>query len=215
MAKPKPIIIIDTAEQRPFKFTSEVMSVRGSLWSGDCAIVAPNVPEYVTRRRVPTKGEVKPAFPVLYAPHVASEEQVAICERKREDGSKETVRVLVLPFRVERKSADDLAGCCIDGPETRDRFEAELARLATFGPGRAVVVVEAGLAEIARHTYRSKLAPAALVASTIAWQQRTGVGFIWAGNRALAARWTERFLLRALEDHLAEEAARPAEELPG
>lgn len=201
MAPPLPIIITDTAEQRAFVFSDEVRVLRGSLWSGDYAIVAPDVPEYVTRRRQPTKREeaARPEFPALYASDVDPREHVAQIESA--DGVR---RLLVLPHRVERKSLDDLAGCCT---HERERFEAELGRLASLGPGRAVVVVEAGIGDVAAHSYKSKLRPRALVASTIAWQQRYAVGFLWADGRARAAQVAEMWLLRALKDHLAERKA--------
>lgn len=207
MAPPKPIIVTDTAEQRAFTFPKgRVLSVRGSLWSGDYAIVAPDVPEYVTRRRRPTKKEeaARPAFPVLYAPEVGMVEHVAVSTRA--DGT--TARVLLISVRVERKSLDDLTKCCT---HDRERFEEELARLSTFGPGRTVVVIEGSLQDVAARRYTSKVIPKSVVGSTIAWGLRFGVGFLWAGNRPAAARWTERYLCKALEDYLVEQRAEEPE----
>lgn len=208
MAPPKPIIVTDTAEKRAFRFSGDVICVRGSLWSGDYAIVAPDVPEYVTRRRRPTKKEeaARPAFPVLYAPEVGMVEHVAVSTRA--DGT--TARVLLISVRVERKSLDDLAGC-VTGE--RERFEAELARLSTFGPGRTMVVIEGGIDDIAAHRYVSRVSPKSVIGSMLAWGLRYGVAFMPAGSRPAAARLTERYLCKALEDYLVEQRAEePASE---
>lgn len=82
---------------------------------------------------------------------------------------------------VERKSLDDLAGCCTT---SRERFERELARGADMDC--FTVVVESDPATVLKHRYRSKLNPHSLLQSVITWQMRYGTPFIWAGNRDAA-----------------------------
>jgi len=79
---------------------------------------------------------------------------------------------------VERKALDDLVGCLTVG---RDRFERELVRakdLACFA-----VVVEASMEDVARHRYKSRMAPDAAIQSVLAFQVRYGVPFVWADCR--------------------------------
>lgn len=83
---------------------------------------------------------------------------------------------------IERKELGDLVGCCTHG---RERFEAELHRLQSY-KCRAVIV-EASMADILAHAYRSQCHPSAVIGSCAAWTQRYAVPFIWAGNAAAAA----------------------------
>jgi len=219
MSAPRPIIICDTREQTPLRFSNAVDVVRGSLASGDYAIVAPDVPEYITRRRRPTKKEAPPpAFPALQLPGGAmSVEGIlgihsAVIEREVEGQLGEMIpsvsRMIVLPRRVERKSLADLVACCT---KERERFEAELVRLAALRPGRAVVVVEASLEAARAGAYRSQTIPASVVGSTIAWWEDFGVPTIWAADPGEAARWVERWLVMALERHVEATRAELAE----
>lgn len=92
---------------------------------------------------------------------------------------------------VERKSLDDLAGCCTT---SRDRWERELARGADMEC--FVVVVESDPASVLKHRYRSKLNPNSLLQSTLAWQLRYGVHFLWAGSRAAGEYMTHGVLAK-------------------
>lgn len=193
MSAPRPVIICDTREQTPLRFSPAVEVIRGTLSSGDYAIAAPDVPEYLTRRRRPTKKDAPPpAFPMLSTSGLS--ENVATCE-----SGEGTARVVLLPRRVERKSLPDLVACCT---VERERFEGELARLAAFRPGRAVIVVEATHAQAEAGIYRSRTAPAAVIASTVAWWEDFGIPTHWGGKPDECARWVERWLVMALERHV-------------
>lgn len=79
---------------------------------------------------------------------------------------------------IERKSLDDLACTLTAG---RERFERELVRAR--GLDRFWLVVEGDMDQVARHEYRSKMHPAALIQSVFAFQARYGLSVVWAGNR--------------------------------
>ena len=89
---------------------------------------------------------------------------------------------------VERKSPGDLLGCMTAG---RERFERELARLAELD--HAAVVVEGDLRELMGGVH-SRINPASVAGSLIAWSQRFGVHFWTLPTR----RWAEKFALRVL-----------------
>ena len=102
---------------------------------------------------------------------------------------------------VERKSLPDLVGCLIG--EQRKRFERELARarhLEFFA-----VVVEANLADVLAGRYVSKMVPAAVLQSVIAFMVRYGHSFILAQDRAggelvthgLLTKWAREITTRA------------------
>ena len=87
---------------------------------------------------------------------------------------------------VERKAIPDLLGCLGHG---RERFERELARGRYAG--RFIVVIEGTLADLL-HEARG-LHPNAILGSLAAWQRRF-CPFFFAGNAALAAAFSLRFL---------------------
>lgn len=193
MSPPRPIIVVDTREQTPWRFSRDVDVVRATIPSGDYAIVAPDVPEYLTRRKRPKKKDAPPpAFPVLSAS--GSSEHVAVFE-----GPDGVVRYPLLPWRVERKASDFAASCTSDRP----RFERELVRLgANFRPARVVLVVEYTFNEIEAGIYRSQASPQSLIASTVAIHHDYGITTHWGGSREECARWVERWLVMALERHV-------------
>ena len=78
---------------------------------------------------------------------------------------------------IERKSLADLVGCCTTG---RDRFKHELHRLRGFY--LSAVIIEASVAQVMGHGYRSRIAPESVLGSCCSWQIRYGVSFIWAGE---------------------------------
>ncbi len=81
---------------------------------------------------------------------------------------------------LERKSLADLI-CCVTGE--RERFQRELIRLLGY-PTRAVII-EASWADLERGNWRSKVTPAAVVASITSWIG-LGIPFVMAGDRRAA-----------------------------
>ena len=69
---------------------------------------------------------------------------------------------------IERKTLDDLAGCCVDSG--RDRLEHELHRLRGFRFARLLIV--GSVQEILRHEYRSRIEPKSVLHSLSAWEAR-------------------------------------------
>jgi len=103
---------------------------------------------------------------------------------------------------IERKSLPDLWTCC--GSE-RDRFEAELARLAAY-PLRAVVI-ESTIDAVLGTIPRGRVQPVTVVRSTIAWSQDFAVPFVWTCNPTTAAAWVEYALCRVARKASRERAA--------
>jgi DNA excision repair protein ERCC-4 len=99
-----------------------------------------------------------------------------------------SVRGLEPHIAIERKSLDDLLGCIGGG---RPRFERELRRL--LGYDVRAVVVEAGWTDLEAGEWRSKVTPAAAVASVLGWTS-WGIPFILAGDRGRAEKYTARIL---------------------
>ncbi|QDU46606.1 hypothetical protein Mal52_51280 [Symmachiella dynata] len=96
---------------------------------------------------------------------------------------------------IERKSAGDFLSCI---GHSRERFVRELERMSKFE--FAVVMIEAPLDCIVEGDYWTKVEPASVVGSTIAWMQRYGVHFIFAPNRRYAERLTLKMLERFVRD---------------
>lgn len=78
---------------------------------------------------------------------------------------------------IERKTLADLVSCTTTG---RQRFKHELHRLRGFHT--SAVIIEATVAEVIQHKYRSRTAPESVLGSCASWQVRYGVPFIWAGS---------------------------------
>jgi len=103
---------------------------------------------------------------------------------------------------VERKNLNDLIGCLAVG---RDRFTRELERARSLEC--FAVVIEANMEDVARHRYRSALAPHAALQSILAFQVRFGCPFIWAGSRKggeyctywTLSRWLREYERKALD----------------
>ncbi len=104
-------------------------------------------------------------------------------------------------FGIERKALGDLVACC---SWERPRFVAELERFQTFD--FAAIIVEASLEDVAKHVYRARVHPAAVVGSVVAFHVDHGIPTIWAGSPAAAARIAER-LMRRFVAKRAEKAA--------
>lgn len=92
---------------------------------------------------------------------------------------------------VERKSLDDMLGCV---GRDRDRFEREIARLRGFEA--KAIVIEASWDDVDAGVWRSKVKPAQLRGSLIAWMT-DGVPLVLAGTRDQAALFVSRFLFTA------------------
>lgn len=93
---------------------------------------------------------------------------------------------------IERKSLGDLVGSLTAG---RDRFDRELARLATYD--RAVIVVEAPLGAVIERRYRySQVSPSAIIGSIASIEARHGISTIWAGSAVYAAHLADAILAK-------------------
>ena len=79
---------------------------------------------------------------------------------------------------VERKELSDLVMCFTS---ERDRFAREMGRLRAYR--YRAVIVEASMADILDHNYRSKAEPAAIVGSLASWTAKYETSFVLAGNR--------------------------------
>jgi len=92
-------------------------------------------------------------------------------------------------FAVERKSIDDLVGCCASAG--RERFEHELHRLRGFDFKRLLIIGQRERVE--RGDYQSKITPAAVLGSLAAWEVRYSVPVVWTATpeegAALVERW--------------------------
>jgi ERCC4-type nuclease len=95
---------------------------------------------------------------------------------------------------IERKSLADLLGCV---GQSRNRFEAELARLsAMLSPA---VVIEATPAEVLRGTRHTSIHPNSVLGSLYAWSMRYRLPFWFCDTRSLAEITTERLLVKAAQ----------------
>lgn len=94
-------------------------------------------------------------------------------------------------FAIERKSLDDLAGCCVSKEDEDGRFsgrpilEHELHRLRGFRFARLLVV--GSVQEILRHEYRSRIEPKSVLHSLSAWEVRYDVPVVFEATPADAA----------------------------
>ena len=95
---------------------------------------------------------------------------------------------------VERKEHGDFVGCV--GRE-RERFERELARLATFE--YPALVLECTMADLLAGTRFSEVHPHAAVGSLIAWSVKYRVPVWLAGDRRTAAATVRKILEDAVK----------------
>lgn len=98
---------------------------------------------------------------------------------------------------VERKSLDDLVGCCYGS--NRDRFEKEMDRMKAYGS--RMVVVEASWQNILAREYRSRMEPNAIIGSIMSWRSR-GIDFEMAGSRHWAMVQTLWYMRNAYKDRI-------------
>ena len=92
-------------------------------------------------------------------------------------------------FAVERKSIADLVACCMG--DNRDRFFRELHRLRGYRFKRLLIV--GTCAEIEAGNYRSRIAPAAVLATLGAIEARFDIPVCFAESPSHAAREVERW----------------------
>lgn len=93
---------------------------------------------------------------------------------------------------IERKSPNDLVSCLKSGQ--RERFERELSR--GRGLDYFALVVECGLADLARGDYRSRMLPRAVVQSLLAFSVRYRLPVFFCPGRVYAGRVVESLLLK-------------------
>ena len=93
-------------------------------------------------------------------------------------------------FAVERKSIDDLVGCC--SGENRLRFEREMHRLRGFKFKRLLIVGPRWM--IDAHRYRSQLKPAAVLHSLAAWEMRFDLPVVFCEHPTHAAELVESWV---------------------
>jgi DNA excision repair protein ERCC-4 len=110
-------------------------------------------------------------------------------ERGTLDAGDYSIRGLTHLIALERKSLPDLVACV---SRERERFERELQRLAAYR--FRAIVVEADARDLERGDWRSQVAPAAVVASVLAWSARYCIPVWFVGSHDAAGRWTERLL---------------------
>ncbi|HET9374285.1 MAG TPA: ERCC4 domain-containing protein [Chthoniobacterales bacterium] len=91
-------------------------------------------------------------------------------------------------FSVERKTVEDLTGCCIGG---RERFERELHRLRGFRFRRLLII---GTEEmIWRCKYHSGITPKAVMATLCAFEIRYDLPVVFADTPEKAGTLVERW----------------------
>lgn len=90
-------------------------------------------------------------------------------------------------FAIERKSLDDLAGCCI--ASERERFGNELHRLRGYRFKRLLIIGTA--ADIEAGSYRSRIVPAAIFGTLAAIEARYDVPVVFAADPAEGGRMVE------------------------
>lgn len=90
-------------------------------------------------------------------------------------------------FSIERKSIDDLTGCCTNA--NRERFSNELHRLRGFWFKRLLIVGDKS--DVLAGNYRSKVKPASVMGSLAAWEVRYDCPVVWADTPEAAAGMVE------------------------
>lgn len=98
---------------------------------------------------------------------------------------------------IERKSRDDFLQTITWG---RERFEAEMERLATYA--RALIIVECHQDDLLDGAYRPDVKPAAIVGSISSIHARWGISTMFFGSRT-NAQWQARVWLSKCAKHLA------------
>ena len=90
---------------------------------------------------------------------------------------------------IERKSIEDLVGCCMS---ERDRWERSLLRLRGAYFRRLLICGSRGEIELGR--YRSRISPKAVLATLSAFEVRYQVPVVYCSTPEIAARQVESWL---------------------
>ncbi len=114
-------------------------------------------------------------------------------------------------FTIERKSIDDLVGCCIGA--NRERFERELCRIRGFDFKRLLIVGTEE--EIMAGQYYSKIKPASVIGTIRAFEVRYDIPVVYSGSCSdhaalMVERWAWAFtneLTKRAKEVLKERAA--------
>ena len=96
---------------------------------------------------------------------------------------------------LERKSLSDLTGTLTSG---RERFQRECERgrgLDYFG-----LIIEASMADVRNHAYRSQMTPQSLLQTLAAYSVRYDLHVHWCGDRAGAEYMTYSLLSKFLRE---------------
>jgi len=90
---------------------------------------------------------------------------------------------------VERKSLQDMVGCC---GQHRERFNNELHRM--MGYRAKCVIIEASLKKLSGGNWRGKMTATQVLGAINSWRHKYGINFIYADNPELASQECYRFL---------------------
>lgn len=101
-------------------------------------------------------------------------------------------------FSIERKSIDDLVGCCVNS--NRERFENELHRLRGFRFKRLLIIGQR--VEVELKHYRSAIAPASVLGTLAAFEVRYDCPVVWASTPEAAAALVERWAWYYAREHV-------------
>ncbi len=101
-------------------------------------------------------------------------------------------------FSIERKSINDLVGCCVNS--NRERFEHELHRLRGYRFKRLLVVGQR--VEIELKHYRSAIAPSSVLGTLTAFEIRYDCPVVWAATQEEGAALVERWAWYYARQHV-------------
>lgn len=93
-------------------------------------------------------------------------------------------------FAVERKTVQDLVGCCTGA--NRERFERELVRLRGYRFKRLLIVGTPG--EVTAQHYRGRVSPTAVLHTLNAFEVRYDLPVVWIATPEAAATQIENWI---------------------
>jgi DNA excision repair protein ERCC-4 len=94
---------------------------------------------------------------------------------------------------IERKTLGDAVNTVI---HNWTRFRKTLYRMAAMD--HSIVLIEAGIDDILEHRYESEAEPAAVLGRLISITIDHGIPVVFAGDRATAETYAERYLIQAV-----------------